>query len=145
MPGTPRKNSRTNSAAAPASDPAPPAAERIDILEILRTEDLEPVPITFRGVDTEIRRSYTGEEAVEFLALVGDRKFPEVLDLIAPGSGIALWEKIGPLAPEHAAKILNRFFELSTLHEGELLAPLPASFTKVAGARPTPDSGATTS
>ncbi|EOM78097.1 hypothetical protein DW322_11295 [Rhodococcus rhodnii] len=141
MPTNPKKTAPR--AARPKT--VEPAEDRFDLLAELATDEQEPELVTLLGVDADIRRSYTGEEAVTFLALVERKDFPAALDLIAGAAGPALWEKIGAMASAHAAKVLNRLFVMSTLTEGELLAPLPTSFAGMAGARPSPGSGATTS
>jgi hypothetical protein len=122
-----------------------PAVDRFDLLSVLETEDQEPEPITFRGIDAEIRRSYTGEDVIKFEHFIDKKDFPGVLTLIAGDAGVKLWQEIGKLNTHHASKVLNRIFMISTLAEGEIIAPLPASFMGMAGAQPSLDSGDTSS
>lgn len=145
------RSSKTGAAKAPArraarpARPAAPAVDRVDILDEFGTADEPPVPITLLGVDAEVRRSYTGAEAVAMYRLAADTQFEDLLTLLT-SDGPGLWAKIGTLIPEHAAKALNRIIKISGLHEGELLAPLPWSAlpNPAAGALPTPESDATT-
>ncbi|OZE77226.1 hypothetical protein CH305_18495 [Rhodococcus sp. 15-649-2-2] len=126
MPSTPRK-----STARPAQRDAEPAAtvERLDLLDCLATEPLPPLEVTLLGVDADIRREFTGKESVRFFQLLNAGKHLSMLQLIVgDDAGAALWEKVSPpVPPAHAAKVINRIVNLSTLAEGEILAPLPTS------------------
>ncbi|MCC3311531.1 hypothetical protein [Nocardia africana] len=124
---------------------APAAPERIDILDEFAVDGGEPVPIRLLGVDCDVRRQFTGAEAVKFYALAERVQIEELLSLIT-SDGPGLWEQVGQLTPEHAAKALNRIINLSELHKGELLAPLPwsALSSPTAGAQPSPESSTTT-
>lgn len=148
MPGTQRKTTIPRKAQ-PKPKPAEPAVEvdRFDLMEELAVGDGDekPEPITFRGVDADIRQSYEGEDVCAFWLAIDQKDFPAALTVVAGDAGQALWEKIGPLKPDLAARILNKIFDLSKLHEGELIASLPTSFVRMAGAQRTPDSGTTTS
>lgn len=129
MPGThdnpaPRK-AQPKKVVEPAVDAVEP--NRFDLLSILDTAENEPEPITFRGVDADIRRSYTGEEVIKFQHLIDEKDFSGVLTLMAGDAGEALWGEIGKLNTLHASKVLNKIINMSTLHEGEIIAPLPAS------------------
>ncbi len=117
----------------------------MNILEELAVDGGDPVPITLLGVDADVRRRFTGDEAAMVHQLALTNEFEQMLSLITD-DGPGLWAKISPLSPEHAAKAMNRIVNLSGLHEGELLAPAPwlASPTRTAGAPPSPASGTTT-
>ena len=142
MPAAPKKTAPRRA----QPKPVEPAEDRFDLLSVLDTDDQEPVPITFRGVDAEIRRSYTGEDVIKFEYFIDKKDFPGVLTLIAGDAGVKLWQEIGKhLNTNHAAKVLNTIFNMSTLAEGETVAPLPASFTGMVGALPSQDSDVTTS
>ncbi|MBY4237773.1 hypothetical protein HQO43_12615 [Rhodococcus fascians] len=148
MPGTPRKASPkvqpVKVVPSGEGDTTPvETVERFNIADILAVGTEKPYPITLFGVDAEVRRTFTGEEAVKFFALAGEKDYGTMLDLITD-SGSALWEKIGGLNPTHASTVLNKIIELSGLFEGKLLAPLPAYSQGMAGARPLQGSSPTT-
>lgn len=145
MPGTPRKTTSSRKAPPKAAEPVvEPQVDRFDLLSVLETDEQEPEPITFMGVDADIRRTFSGEEAVKFLSLIDAKDFEGVLTLIAGDTGPALWKKVGQLPSAPAAKVMNKLINMSTLHEGELIAPLPAFFAGMAGARPSQDSSSST-
>lgn len=118
----------------------------MNILDELAVDGGEPVPITLLGVDADIRRQFTGDEAATFFQHTSENKLEEMLSVVAGEDGPALWEKIQALSPEHAAKALNRITNLSGLHEGKLFAPVPwsASLNQAGGALPSPESSAIT-
>jgi len=122
---------------AAASDPA------IDLLADFGTEEKPPVPIKLDGVEADVLRGYSGKQAVEFHRLVGAMEFDKMLELITT-NGAALWEYVGGLTPEYASVVLNKIINLSELHEGNLLAPLPGYGMNPAGAQPSPLSTDTT-
>ncbi|MGW4119890.1 hypothetical protein [Nocardia sp. NPDC004711] len=145
---TPAKKTATQRRPAQPTTSAVPAAaavDRVDVLAELATGDQPPVPITLLGVDADVRRSFTGGEAVQFYQLVAEMEFEAMLSLIT-SDGPALWAKIAGLTPAHATTALNRIINLSELHSGELLAPLPLSgyIDPTAGAQPSPESSAGT-
>lgn len=133
-------------AARPRTTSAAPAApERIDILDDLGINAGPPQPISLLGVECDVRRRFTGAEVVHFFKLAGNLELGAMLTLIT-SDGPALWAKIEEIDPDNAAKALNRIINISGLHEGKLLAPLPLSaFTSpTAGAQPSPESSTTT-
>ncbi len=140
MPGQPRKAAARK--AVPRKAP-PVKTDRIDIADVLGITGGDSVPVTFGGVDADIRTSYTGEEALLFAKLLGDNNFSAMFELIAGAPGKALWGKISPLHPAMASKVINAVIAHSGLHEGELVAPLPPS--GMTGAPTSPDSATTTS
>jgi len=101
------------------------------------------VPIRVGKIEADVRRGFSGDEVVEFHRLVAETKLGEMLALITT-NGAALWEFIGEMTPDYAAKAMNRIIELSELHEGNLLAPLPGFGMNPAGAPPSPESTDTT-
>ncbi|MEU1432128.1 hypothetical protein ABZ412_34180 [Nocardia sp. NPDC005746] len=137
----PRRPARSRTSAAPAA----PGVDRVDVLAELGTGDQPPVPITLLGVDADVRRTFTGAEAVTFYRLIGENEFEAMLSLIT-SDGPGLWAEIAALTPAHAATALNRIINISGLHSGELLAPLPLSgyIAPTAGAQPSPESSAGT-
>ncbi|MHC3368761.1 hypothetical protein AAI421_18210 [Rhodococcus aetherivorans] len=142
MSGTPKKT--TPREAPTDTTPSEPAVERFNVLDVLATEPAPPVPIRILDVEASVRCEFTGEEAVKFYALVAARDFEGVLELITD-AGKAIYQQIGQLNPGSFAKVLNRIIELSTLHEGELLAPLPPFAPRMAGAQGSQGSAAGTS
>lgn len=140
MSGTPNESTPRE---APATTPEP-AVERFNVLDVLATEPAPPVPITLLGIDASVRREFSGEEAVKFWAYIAERDFEAVLELVTD-QGKAIFEKIGRLNPANFAKVMNRILELSTLSEGELLAPLPPFAPRMAGAQHSQGSAAGTS
>lgn len=147
MPGTPRKQSPKVQPAKvvppAAAESSPEVVERFNVLDILAVGSEEPYPITLFGVDAEVRRTFTGEDAVKFFALAGEKDYETLLTLIT-NKGSELWEKIGGLNATQAAAVLNKVIELSGLFEGKLLAPLPAYSQGMAGAQHTQVSSLTT-
>ncbi len=139
MSGTPKKN-----APRPAPAPTPEPVECFNVLDVLATEPAPPVSIKMFDITASVRREYDGEEAVKFWAYIAERDFKSVLELITD-QGEAIFNKIGQLNPANFAKVLNRILELSTLSEGELLAPLPPFAPRMAGAQRSQDSDAGTS
>ncbi|MCU1640915.1 MAG: hypothetical protein JWN03_1190 [Nocardia sp.] len=125
--------------------PAVPASDRVDILDDLGTSAEPPVPITLLGVEADVRRSFSGAEAVKFYQLISTTELEAMLSLIT-SDGPGLWAKISEFTPAHATTALNRIINLSGLHSGELLAPLPLSgyMVPTAGAQPSPDATAGT-
>lgn len=140
MSGTPDESTPRE---APATTPEP-AVERFNVLDVLATETAPPVPIALLGIDASVRRAYSGEEAVKFWAYIAERDFQAVLELVTD-QGKAIFEQIVRLNPANFAKVMNKIFELSTLSEGELLAPLPPFAPRMAGARHSQASDAGTS
>lgn len=144
MAGTPRKAPQKTVARKTtprAARSVEPAVDRFDILAELALEGLPPLPVTLKGVDADIRRAFTGEEAVEFGILLSDNRFEELLELITD-NGSGLWEKIKTFSPEHAAVALNAIVSRTGLHEGKAVVPLPPSVARMAGVQPSPDSDA---
>ena len=130
MPANTRKSTPRK---APVVVPEP-AVERFDILEELAIDGGEPLPITIRGVDTEVRRSYTGEEAATFHALIAANKVIDAIDLITGGAGRVIWDAVDMLPPAIVAKLLNKVISMSGLSEGELRPLSPPSSERMAGA-----------
>lgn len=142
----PRKSAAKSSAPRRPARPrlaAVPEPEPIDLLADFGTEEKPPVPIKLGSVKADVLRGFSGEQAVLFHQLVGEMKFAEMLDLITT-EGEKLWKVIGGLTPDHASRALNRIINLSELHQGNLLAPLPGYGTNPAGAQPSPESTTTT-
>lgn len=132
MPGTPRKSTPRT---APAQK-SEPAVERFNILDVLANDGGEPQPITLFGVDADVRRSYTGEEAAKFHAYIATNELIKALDLITDGSGQAIWDAVmgAKLDATRTATILNKVISLSELSEGELVPLSPPSAARMAGA-----------
>ncbi|MBF5002218.1 hypothetical protein IRT45_34440 [Nocardia sp. BSTN01] len=133
--------------ARPATPAAPAAPERIGILDELGVDGGDPQPIALLGVECDVRRRFTGDEAATFLHyLIGD-KFEEALTLLTT-DGPALWAKIRELDPAHAAVAMNRITKIAGIYdaEGEPFAPrrLPSFSSPAAGAQPSHESSATT-
>lgn len=131
MSGTPSKTTARRKAPAVVPEPA---VERFDILDELAFDGGAPVPITLRGVDADVRCSYTGEEAARFHALMAKNKIVDALDLITDGAGQALWDAVVDLPPQIVARLLNRVIQQSGLSEGELRPLSPPSAERMAGA-----------
>jgi len=132
MPGQPRKKIVKE-------------VDRIDLTDLLGITGGDSVPVTFNGVDADIRTSYSGEEAVLFGHYAAGNLFGAMFDLVVDGgNGSALWDKISELNPAHASKVINAIVSHTGLFEGELVAPLPASVSGMAGASVSQDSDTTT-
>lgn len=143
MPGATPKKAAAKKAAAPKvqaatkkaaatkaqAGPVPTVGSaRLDLTDALALDGKPPVPITFQGIEADIRRAFTGEEVVEFFNdLQANRIADAIMKIVGPDAMEALWEKISALPPEPATVILNRLINLSELTEGEAVAPLPAS------------------
>ncbi|WP_072689268.1 hypothetical protein [Rhodococcus marinonascens] len=122
--------------AAPAGDPSPEVeSDRFDLLSALDTENLESIQATFRGIDIDIRRTFTGEEAVRFMAHVAATRFDSALEIIVGDVAPELLRAFTELTVTHCSAMLNKVFETSGLAEGEIVAPLPASYGGMAGAQ----------
>lgn len=148
MPGAPRKTAPRKAQPQPA-EPAVVAEEvdddTFDLLTVIATEDLPPLPVTLRGVKAEIRRSYSGEECAQFTAYIRNNQVEEALKLIAgEDDGAALATAIGAFNIPHGIKLFNQIAKMSTLEVGEALALLPAYFQGMDGAQPSPDVNGTT-
>ncbi|NCL75689.1 hypothetical protein [Rhodococcus sp. YH1] len=130
MSGTPKKNAHRE---APVSAPEP-AVERFDILTELAIDGGAPQPITLRGVDAEVRCTYTGDEAARFHALVAKNELRDALDLITDGKGQQIWDAVADLPSTIVARLLNKVISLSGLSEGELRPLSPPSSERMAGA-----------
>lgn len=101
---------------------------RLDLAAHLKVNGGAPTPVTLLGVDAEIRRVYTGEEALAFGTLAAERLYAEIFDLIlGPDNGPKLWELITKMAIHNATDIINTIVSESGLFEGKLVAPLPPS------------------
>jgi hypothetical protein len=143
MPGAPRKS-------APKVDPVVVEPEVVDddsfdLLSVLDTEDLPPLPVTLRGVKAQIRRSYSGEESVKFTGHLRNQEVDEVLKLIAgEEDGAALSAALAAFNTEQGVKLFNQIAKMSTLTEGEALALLPAYSRGMDGAQPSPGVNGTT-
>ena len=120
-----------------------PAPEPIDILAEFDTGEKPPVPIRMGSIEADVRRGFSGEEVVTFHRLALEMKFDQVLDLITT-NGPGLWEYIEQQTADYASKILNKIINVAELHEGNMLAPLQGFVPDPAGARPSPESSATT-
>ncbi|WP_182357780.1 hypothetical protein [Tomitella gaofuii] len=130
-------------AAAPKVQPAPKVA-RLDLTDALALGGKPPVPVTFQGVDAEVRREYTGAEVVDFYEALQDSRIGDVIKMIVGAdTADALWEKVAALPPGPATVVVNRLVNLSELAEGEVVAPLPA-LLGMDGAQPSQDSAGTT-
>lgn len=147
MPGTPTRkpSSRAKAAAAatsaapatPTTEPNPPAepvVDRFDILEELAVEGGEPQPIVLFGVEADVRRTFTGEEAATFHGHLAKNRIREAIDVITDGAGQALWDAVVHLPPDVVARLLNKVIALSGLSEGELQPLSPPSSARMAGA-----------
>ncbi|WP_064257113.1 hypothetical protein [Rhodococcus sp. HS-D2] len=140
MPGTSTRkpSSRAKAAAAaPPSEPNPPAepaVERFDILAELAVDGGEPQPIVLFGVEADVRRTFTGEEAATFHGHLAKNHVREAIDVITDGAGEALWEATKHLPPEVVARLLNKVIALSGLSEGELRPLSPPLSARMAGA-----------
>ncbi|NCL74263.1 hypothetical protein [Rhodococcus sp. YH1] len=132
MSGTQKK---TAPRTAPASTPEP-AVERFDILDVLAHDGGEPKPITLFGVEADVRRKFTGEEAAKFHAYLATSQVVAALDLITDGAGQALWDAVmaAKLNAKITAELLNKVISLSELSEGELVPLSPPSAARMAGA-----------
>ena len=148
MPGTQRKSppkvQPSKVVPEAVTEPAPETVERFDFGEILAVGTEDPLPSKLFGVEFDLRRRFSGEEAARFFALASAKDYKELLELIAGEPGAKLWETVGSLNPSYASKVLNGIISKSGLYEGELLAPLPAFSQGMAGAQHTPDSSLTT-
>jgi len=122
--------------ASPRRNTARTAAEpeRFDICDELAVDEGEPLPARMLGVEFEIRRSYTGEEAARYHGLTAANRIREAIDLITGGSGDEIWEKIKPLPSAPAARLLNKIISLSGLDEGKLQPLSPPLSERMAGA-----------
>ncbi|MEV0247969.1 hypothetical protein AB0H76_15355 [Nocardia sp. NPDC050712] len=143
---TPRKAAARPNRSAAARRPklaAVPTPEPLDLLAEFRTEEKTPVPIKLGTIEADVLRGFSGEQAIEFYRLVAAMDFAGMLALITT-DGEGLWEFVGKLPPEHCSAILNKVINLSELHEGNLLAPLPGYGMDLAGAQPSPLSTDTT-
>lgn len=143
MPGAPRKTAPRKAQPKPA-EPAVVAEEvdddTFDLLSVLDTEDLPPVPVVLRGVRAEIRRSYTGEESVKFTEYLRKQQVEEVLKLLAgEEDGLALSAALSAFNIEQGVKLFNWLAKKSTLTSGEAMALLPAYARGMDGAQPSQD------
>lgn len=148
MPGAPRKTAPRKAQPKPA-EPAVVAEEvdddTFDLLSVLDTEDLPPVPIKIRDAKLEIRRSYSGEEAIRFGELLRTDQIEAALKLIAGDEGgSAIARHLGDCSIGQAVKLINKLGNISTLTSGEALALLPASLRGMDGALPSQDANAIT-
>ena len=149
MTGTPRKTAPRKAQpkkVAPAVVSAVPAVEdddAFDLLSVLGKSGGDPRPIKLLGIRGNVFREFTGEQAIEFSALITKHDYLALLNLITD-CGDELWEKISPLAPQYAAELLNALVNQSGLHEGKLFAFSLPSMTGQAGTPPSPDSDAST-
>lgn len=143
MPGTQRKSPPKAQSVKVEPEAVTEPVDRFNLADVLAVGSEPPSPVTLFGVDAEIRRAYSGEEAAKFFALAGEKNYGEMLSLLTD-KGPELWEKVGKLNTSQAAAVLNKIIEISGLYEGKLLAPMPAFSQGVAGAQHTQDSSATT-
>lgn len=136
MPGTSRKTAPRKAAAkkaaprpAPVDEPAGETPEAFDLLSILGTENPQPPqPVKLFGVEADIRRNFTGEEDLEFTAMLKQGRVADALKLLAGDEdGQALANQIAKLNYEQGAKVVNYLAKLSTLYVGEVLALRPPS------------------
>jgi len=147
MPGTstrkPSSRAKAAAAATPAAPAAPtpeptattePAVERFDILEELAVNGGEPQPIALFGVEADVRRTFTGQEAATFHGHLAKDRIREAIDVITDGAGQALWDAVAHLSPDVVARLLNKVIALSGLSEGELRPLSPPSSARMAGA-----------
>lgn len=134
---------RTSAAARRPRLAAVPTPEPVDLLADFETVEKPPLPITLATIEADVKRGYSGAEAVEFYRLLGALDFGGVLDLITT-NGPALWDYIGKLTPDMCSAVLNKIIGLSELSAGNLLAPLPGYGMNPAGAQPSPVSTGTT-
>lgn len=132
MPGTSTRKPSSRAKAAP--QPVEPAVERFDLLEELAVNGGESQPIVLFGVEADVRRTFTGEEAATFHAHVARNEVREALDVITDGAGEALWEATAHLPSEVVARLLNKVIALSGLSEGELRPLSPPLSARMAGA-----------
>ncbi|MDI9900259.1 hypothetical protein QM716_10370 [Rhodococcus sp. IEGM 1409] len=146
MPGAPRKSAATKvqpKAVEPVVDEVD--EDVFDLLSVLDTEDLPPVPVTLRGVKAQIRRSYSGAESVLFTEYLRQEKVEELLTLIAGDEGgPALSKALAAFNTEQGVKLFNWLAKTSTLTSGEAMALLPAYARGMDGAQPTQDANAST-
>ena len=150
MPGAPRKSAVKVPVVEPevvtdVSETGDIDDDSFDLLSVLDTEDLPPVPIKIRGARAEIRRSYSGEESVKFTEYLRKQQVDEVLTLIAGDEGgPALSKALAAFNTEQGVKLFNWLAKTSTLTSGEAMALLPAYARGMDGAQPTQDANATT-
>lgn len=140
MPGAPRKS-------VPKVEPVvvEPEDDSFDLLSVLDTEDLPPVPVKLKDAKFDIRRSYSGEESIQFGAYLRADQIEQAMKLIAGDEGgTAIARYLGDCSIEQAVKLINKLANLSTLTSGEALALLPASLRGMDGAQPSPDVNGTT-
>ena len=141
MPGAPRKS-------APKVEPVvvEPEDDSFDLLSVLDTEDLPPVPVKLKDAKFDIRRSYSGEESIQFGAYLRADQIEQAMKLIAGDEGGAeITRYLGnDCSTGQAVKLINKLANLSTLISGEALALLPASLRGMDGAQPSPDVNGTT-
>ncbi|MFE5790599.1 hypothetical protein [Rhodococcus erythropolis] len=144
MPGAPRK-SAVKVPVVESEVVADEVDDAFDLLSVLDTEDLPPVPIKIRGVKAEIRRSYSGEESVKFTEYLRKQQVDELLTLIAGDEGgPALSKALVAFNTEQGVKLFNWLAKTSTLTSGEAMALLPAYARGMDGAQPTQDVNGTT-
>ncbi|MCK8671007.1 hypothetical protein M1M07_07730 [Rhodococcus sp. HM1] len=124
---------KTVETAAPAA-PEPDDVDRFDILEALAITGGEPQPITLLGVEADVRRTFTGEEAAVFHGHLAANRLREAIDVITDGSGQAIWDAVAHLPADIVAKLINKVIALSGLSEGELRPLSPPSSARMAGA-----------
>lgn len=132
MPGTQKK---TTPRQAPATQ-SEPAVERFNVLDVLAQDGGEPTPITLFGVDADVRRNFTGEEAVKFYAHMSNNELIDALNVITDGAGQALWDAVmnAKLNTKITADLLNKVISMSGLSEGEIVPLSPPSAARMAGA-----------
>ncbi|MCQ4148673.1 hypothetical protein [Rhodococcus qingshengii] len=146
MPGAPRKSAPRKSAPRKAqpkvAEPAVVAEEVIDevdddsfdLLTVLETDDLPPLPVVLRGVKAQIRRSYSGDEAVKFTEYMRHKQVDEALTLMAgEEQGKAISVALTAFSIEQGLKLFNQIAKMSTLTVGEALAFFPASYRGMDG------------
>lgn len=103
-------------------------SERIDLAAVLGLDGGDPLPVTLGGVDAEIRRRYSGDEAVLFGTYAAENKFPEIFALVFEGDrGPKVWDQVSKMSTAHASEIINTIINHTGLFEGKLVAPLPTS------------------
>ncbi|MCJ0906227.1 hypothetical protein [Rhodococcus sp. ARC_M6] len=138
MPGTPRKS--TPKVQPKVVEPVEVVDEIVDdafdLLSVLDTEDLPPVRAKLVDVNVDIRRSYSGTEAIQFSELLRTDQIELAMQLIAgKEGGAAIAKHLGTFTIEQAMKIVNKLANMSNLISGETFALLPASARGMDGAQ----------
>ncbi|MDF3316476.1 MULTISPECIES: hypothetical protein [unclassified Rhodococcus (in: high G+C Gram-positive bacteria)] len=146
MPGAPRKSvSKVEPTVVESEVVADEVDDAFDLLSVLDTEDLPPVPVKLKDAKFDIRRSYSGEESIQFGAYLRADQIELAMKLIAGDEGgSAIARHLGDCSIEQAVKLINKLGNISTLTSGEALALLPASLRGMDGALPSQDANATT-